>query len=148
MKAIVDVCIFLESRECNILRGVDGKNALEPLLIKRGAIEDYSPSNLQQACESIGMDCSNLVFYHADLGPGNIMVDEETPKTGSIGIIDWELAGYFPRGWIRTKFRLSRGMNLEDSATDNPTEWRAGVQELLGDHGFEHYASEWVSWRD
>jgi hypothetical protein len=120
MKAIADVCKFLEGRECNMLRGVDGKNALEPLLIKRGAVEDYSPSNLQQACESMGMDCSKFVFYHADLGPGNIIV-EDTPKTGSVGIIDWELAGYFPRGWIRTKFRLSRGMNLEDSATDNPT---------------------------
>ncbi|CAG7995592.1 unnamed protein product [Penicillium salamii] len=145
MNAIVDVCKFLEKREYNMLCGVDGKNVFETHLVKYGAKEDYSPGNLQQACESMGMDCSTFVFYHADLGPGNIIV-EDTPKTGSVGIIDWEVAGYFPRGWIRTKFRISRGLNLPDSATDHPTEWRAGVQELLGDHGFEHYASQWVSW--
>ncbi|KAJ5319017.1 uncharacterized protein N7506_011721 [Penicillium brevicompactum] len=147
MSAIVDVCKFLEKGECDVLRGVDGKNALEPYLIKYGAEDDYSPGNLQQACESMGMDCSTFVFYHADLGPGNIIV-EDIPKTGSVGIIDWELAGYFPRGWIRTKFRISRGLILEDSATDNPTEWRAGVDKLLEDHGFEHYASQWASWSD
>jgi hypothetical protein len=147
MNTIVDVCKFLGRRERDMLCGVDGKNALEPLLVKYGAEEDYSPGNLQKGCESMGMDCSKFVFYHADLGPGNIIV-EDVPKTGSVGIIDWELAGYFPRGWIRTKFRISRGLNLPDSATDNPTEWRAGVQELLGDHGFEHYTSQWVSWWD
>ncbi|CAG8391192.1 unnamed protein product [Penicillium salamii] len=145
MKTIVDVCKFLEKWKSDIPCGVHGNNALEPLLIKYCAEEDYSPGNLQRGCESMGMDCSKFVFYHADLGPGNIIV-ENIPKTGSVGIIDWELAGYFPKGWIRTKFRISRGLNLPDTATDNPTEWRAGVQELLGEHGFEHYTSQWVSW--
>lgn len=145
MNAIADACKFLGRLECDMLCGVDGKNALEPLLIKNGAEQDYSPANLQQGCESMGMDCSKFVFYHNDLAPENIIV-EDIPKTGSVGIIDWEISGYFPRGWIRTKFRICRGLNLPDTATDNPLEWRAGVQELLGEHGFEHYTPQWASW--
>lgn len=147
IKAIVNVCKFLESQECDKLCGADGKNALELYLIKYGAEKDYSPDNLRQGCILIGMDCSKFVFYHADLGPRNIIV-EDIPKTGTVGIIDWELAGYFPRGWIRTKFRISSGLNLPDTATDKPTAWRPGVQELLGEDGFEHYAPEWLSWWD
>ncbi|KKK22180.1 hypothetical protein ARAM_007478, partial [Aspergillus rambellii] len=59
-----------------------------------------------------GMDCSDLVFYHADLGPGNIIV-EDVPRTGSLGLIDWEIAGYFPRGWIRTN-----GLDLPGSGAE------------------------------
>jgi hypothetical protein len=145
MNAVVSICKFLESRENDMLSGVDGKNVLEPFLIKYGAKEDYSPHNLLQGCELMGMDCSKFVFYHADLGPGNIMV-EDTPETGTVGIIDWEVAGFFPRGWIRTKFRISSGLNLPDSVTDNPIEWRSGVQKLLGMHGFEDYSTEFESW--
>lgn len=43
------------------------------------------------------MACSKFVFYHADLGPGNIIV-EDIPETGTIDVIDWELASYFPKG--------------------------------------------------
>ncbi|CAG8948057.1 unnamed protein product [Penicillium salamii] len=144
MNAVVNICKFLEKREGNILCGVDGKNVFEPFLIKYGAKEDFSPHNLQQGCELMGMDCSKFVFYHADLAPGNIMV-EDIPETGSVGIIDWEVAGFFPRGWIRTKFRVSSGLDLPDSVTD-PVEWRSGVQKLLEAHGFEDYSSQFISW--
>ncbi len=33
------------------------------------------------------MDCSSFGFYHCDLGPGNIIVNDR------IGILDWETAG-------------------------------------------------------
>lgn len=46
--AVVDVCKFLASQECEEFRGVDGKNALEPFLVKSGAEEEYSPDNLRQ----------------------------------------------------------------------------------------------------
>lgn len=141
--AVVNVCRFLECCEGDTLCGVDGKNVLEPYLIKHEADEDYSPHNLLRGCELMGMDCSKFVFYHADLGPGNIIV-ENTPETGVIGIIDWEIAGFFPRGWIRTKFRMSSGMDLPDS--EKPLEWRSGVQKLLGVHGYKKYASEFQAW--
>ncbi|KAJ5142499.1 uncharacterized protein N7515_001286 [Penicillium bovifimosum] len=145
MSAVVNICEFLESRERDMLCGVDGKNVFEPFLVKRGAKEDFSPKNLQQGCELMGMDCSKFVFYHADLAPGNIMV-EDVPETGAVGIIDWEVAGFFPRGWIRTKFRVSGGLDLPDSVTDTPVEWRSGVQKLLETRGFEDYSSQYVSW--
>ncbi|KAJ5543198.1 hypothetical protein N7535_005627 [Penicillium sp. DV-2018c] len=131
MNAVVRICEFLASREGDTLCGVDGKNVLEPWLIKYGLEKDYSPYNLQQGCEALG----------------NIIV-EDIPTVGSVGIIDWEVAGFFPRGWVRTKFRISGGLNLPDSATDIPQEWRSGVQKLLGAQGFEDYTSQFVSWWD
>lgn len=64
---------------------------------------------------ALGMECSPLVFYHCDLGPGNIIID---PEDDSIGIIDWETAGYVPKDWIRTKFCLSSGINLPVGSDD------------------------------
>jgi hypothetical protein len=99
----------------------------------------------------MGMVCSDLVFYYADLGPGNIIIIEDSPTSedssseGSIGIIDFEVAGYLPRGWVRTKFRLSSGMNL--SAGDEPGRWRSEVQKMLGQESFEDYSAQHVSWR-
>jgi hypothetical protein len=145
MNAVVSICKFLESQKSNTLCGVDGENVFEPFLIKYGGKENYSPKNLQEGCEIMGMDCSKFVFYHADLAPGNIMV-EDIPETGTVGIIDWEVAGFFPRGWIRTKFRINSGLDLPDSATDTPTEWRSGVQKMLEMHGYEDYSSQYVPW--
>jgi len=92
------------------------------------------------------MDCSSFCFYHADLGPTNIIV-ENKPNSGEVGIIDFEISGYFPRGWIRTKFRISSGMDLSASATNNQTWWRAEVQKALGANGFEDYSQAWIEWR-
>jgi hypothetical protein len=36
------------------------------------------------------MDCLNRVFNHADLGPTNIIVEDQ-PNSGKVGIIDFEL---------------------------------------------------------
>jgi hypothetical protein len=37
-----------------------------------GNRDDFSLA--QKGCKEIGMDCSRLVFYHADLSPKNIIV--------------------------------------------------------------------------
>ncbi|TID21012.1 hypothetical protein E2P81_ATG05639 [Venturia nashicola] len=52
-------------------------------------------------------------------------------------------------GWIRTKFRLSSGMDLSTSATTNNQTWwwRAEVQKALGANGFEDYAQAWMEWQ-
>lgn len=89
------------------------------------------------------MDCSEFFFFHADLGPGNIIVEKVT-KTGFVGIIDWENAAYYPRGWIRTKFAVSSGMDIPSTVTEDPSYmWRYEVQKLLGERGFEKYAEIW-----
>jgi aminoglycoside phosphotransferase len=146
VNVVVDICKSLTTGKRSRLEGVDGKHLPEPYLIRNRAEEkeNFDPQNLLEGCREMGMDCSEFVFYHADLGPGNIIV-ESAPKTGSVGIIDWELAGFFPRGWIRTKFRISRGLNLPDSVNDKHW-WRSEVQKLLGKHGFEDFSSQWTDW--
>jgi predicted unusual protein kinase regulating ubiquinone biosynthesis (AarF/ABC1/UbiB family) len=59
----------------------------------------------------MGIDCLNFVFNHADLRPTNIIVENKL-NSGKVGIIDFEIAGYFPQSWIRTKFWISSGMDL------------------------------------
>ncbi|KAJ5165142.1 uncharacterized protein N7500_006972 [Penicillium coprophilum] len=144
VNSVVKICQSLEGWKGDMLGGVDGKYIPEQYLVKYGADYNYQPEILQQACELMGMDCSEFVFYHSDLGPGNIIV-EDVPETGSVGIIDWEAAGYFPRGWIRTKFRISSGLDLPSSVTDVHW-WRWEVQKSLGEHGFEDYSKKWQSW--
>ncbi|KAK4978030.1 hypothetical protein LTR42_002405 [Elasticomyces elasticus] len=90
-----------------------------------------------------GMDCSRLVFCHCDLGPGNLIV---TLTEGVVGIIDWETAGFVPKEWIRTKFRVSSGLNLAGDDQDCAVDWRVRVQRQLGEVGYKEVADEWMEW--
>ncbi|KAH8760747.1 hypothetical protein BGZ57DRAFT_582925 [Hyaloscypha finlandica] len=146
VNAVVNVCKEMAEWKGHRLGGVDGQNIPEYYLVTPPGGNDFSSVNLEAGCKAMGMDCSSFVFYHADLGPTNIIV-EDKPSSGRVGIIDFEISGYFPRGWIRTKFRLSPGMDLSASATDNQTWWRAEVQKMLGADGFEDYAQLWMEWR-
>ncbi|TVY76077.1 hypothetical protein LSUE1_G005430 [Lachnellula suecica] len=148
VKVVADICQSMAEWKGDEIGGVDGKNLPENYLTepddkpKRGPI-DYSHKMLEKSCSvGLGMDCSSFVFYHADLGPGNIIVDDER-----VGIIDWEIAGYVPRGWIRTKFALSPGMDLPDESTDDIHEFRREVWKLLGAMGFESYHEAWGAWK-
>ncbi|KAF1347261.1 hypothetical protein EJ07DRAFT_160399 [Lizonia empirigonia] len=140
--AIAGVCKEMAQWEARGFGGVDDQNIPEYYLQPRGS---DTFSSLKTSCEEIGMDCSDLVFYHADLGPTNIIVEDE-PMTGDIGVIDFEIAGYLPRDWVRTKFRLSSGMNLTRLAGDDSTWFRSEVQKLLGKEGFKDYSSAYMSW--
>ncbi|KAL3489540.1 hypothetical protein BJX62DRAFT_208946 [Aspergillus germanicus] len=126
VNSVVDICKSLAKCKGTMLAGVDGKHIPESYLIQNGAEENFNPQNLIKGCREMGMDCSEFVFYHADLGPGNIIV-EDTPRTGGVGIIDWELAGFFPRGWVRNW-------------------WRSEAQKLLCEHGFEDFSLQWKYW--
>ncbi|OAR02686.1 hypothetical protein LLEC1_00700 [Akanthomyces lecanii] len=106
VKRIVGICaeLAVPAPQSNI-SGVDGCWVPERYLCGRDM--DCSPKNLKKSCSELGMDCSTLVFYHCDLGPSNILVDLENY---SIGVIDWEIAGFVPIEWMRTKFRVSSGL--------------------------------------
>ena len=90
--AVVNACLEMAQWEGPTFGGVDGQYIPEYFLA--GANDDFSV--LRAGCETIGMDCSSFVFYHADLGPTNIIVEDQ-PNSGKIGIIDFEISGYFPR---------------------------------------------------
>lgn len=74
------------------------------------------------------MDVSRLVFCHCDLDPTNILVNI---STGSLGIIDWELAGYVPIERVRTKFRISAGMDFDYGDEYSKKDWRRKVAQRL-----------------
>lgn len=54
-----------------------------------------------------------MLFTHADLNPRNILVDRTVQRDGSLGwqvtgIVDWEMAGYYPEYWDYTKALYER----------------------------------------
>ncbi|KKY39291.1 putative nad-binding rossmann fold oxidoreductase family protein [Diaporthe ampelina] len=54
-----------------------------------------------------------IFFTHADLNPRNILVDSTVQRDGSLGwqvtgIVDWEMAGYYPEYWEYTKSLYER----------------------------------------
>lgn len=81
-------------------------------------------------------------FYHADLGPTNIMISGDE---GIItAIIDWESAAYYPRFWITTKPVVSSVYWL-DCATDEPRLWSELLGKALEVEGFKS-SDKWLPW--
>ncbi|KAF2236429.1 hypothetical protein EV356DRAFT_70857 [Viridothelium virens] len=124
------------------LGGVDGQGILENWLLVPRAKRDYTPENLRANCADLGMDCSDCVFYHADLAPTNILV-EDAPLTGRVGIVDFELAGFFPKSWIRTKFRASWAFDLDESTNAIPELFRTQMEKALEAHGYDDLTEAW-----
>ena len=130
---VVKICKELAVWQADCISGVDGQHLSDEFLTRKGLPKDFSPRNLLINCKDLGMDCSSFIFYHCDLGPGNIIVN---PKEGSIGIIDWETAGFVPKEWIRSKFRISSGMDLLGCDQESRVDWRRRVQRKLEKEGF------------
>lgn len=82
-------------------------------------------------------------FYHADLGPTNIMISGD----GSVvtAIIDWESGAYYPRFWIATKPIASSVYWLE-CPTDDPKLWGKLLGEALKANDFQPSDKIWLSW--
>lgn len=139
-------CRDLATQQAPFIGGVDGRHLAETFLTSANDVTNtrFSHEKLLQNCQSLGMDCSAFMLYHCDLGPGNILVDFEND---SIAVIDFECVGYVPRDWIRTKFRLSSGMDLEDCDGETSPEWRSRMQRRLGEEGFQDVAQKWMDWQ-
>ena len=137
-----DICRQLSRRTANYIGGMDGQHLPEYYLAKHDEERDFSCKILLRNCQELEMDCSTFILYHCDLGPGNFIVDL---ANDSIGIIDWECAGFVPREWIRTKFRVCSGTDLNHG--DLKHEWRLRVQEKLGEEGFHDIAYKWMDWK-
>ncbi|TAQ89767.1 hypothetical protein B7494_g1915 [Chlorociboria aeruginascens] len=140
---VANICKELAVWQADYISGVDGRHLSETYLTRLGQPEDCSPQNLLTNCKDLGMDCSIFVLYHCDLGPGNIIVNL---ADRSIGIIDWETAGFVPREWIRTKFRVSSGMDLPSNDQKSRVDWRRRVQRRLEEEGFPDIADRWMVW--
>jgi len=98
------------------------------------SLEDLNSYLLRQSITHYPAIGLSLHFYHADLGPGNIMVSDE----GNIeGILDWESAGFYPRWWIASKPMLSAGFYLNSTEGTKWDAWRDLLGSMLKKEGFE-----------
>lgn len=94
-----EVCTFMAAKICknfttweaptSALGGVDGNQLEEHYLIPDSKPPDFSSKALLVRCIDLRTDCSTLVFYHCDPGPGNVFWDR---KWRSVSIIDWGTA--------------------------------------------------------
>ncbi|KIH87261.1 hypothetical protein SPBR_05173 [Sporothrix brasiliensis 5110] len=148
---IVDTCITLAQKTSATICGVDGgqlaDNWIKPLV----PTKDYSSKALAAHCREIGMDMSkDCMLYHCDLGPTNVLVDVNDGC--QIGIVDWEVVGFVPKTWIRTKFCVCGAMNFNfaNGDAERGKEWRQRVQLRLADAGFPEVGDAWRTrfWAD
>ena len=140
---VENICKELAVWKADSISGVDGQYLSDGFLTRKGLPKDFSPRNLPINCKDLGMDCSTFIFYHCDLGPGNIIVN---PTEGLIGIIDWETAGFVPKEWIRTTFRISGGMDLPGGDQESRVDWRRRVNRELEREGFPDIVEQWMTW--
>lgn len=141
---VADICAKLAEWKGNAICGVDGQQLLEVYLSRGDSTDEFDHEQLRKNCMQMSMDVSSLVFCHLDLGPGNVIVD---PANDSIGIIDWELAGYVPREWVKTKFNVSSGMDFPTADAAERSEWRRLVARRLAVIGFTDAIDGWLSFR-
>ena len=83
-------------------------------------------------------------FYHADLGPTNIMVSNDGRLSG---IIDWESAAYYPRFWLATKPLITWAFSLDCEKGEDRKSWRTLlVQGLEAKGGFKPLDEAYRRW--
>lgn len=93
---------------------------------------------------------NKLVFYHCDLGPTNIKVEVQKGEPKVTGILDWEVAGFLPRGWIVIKFLVSGGLDFdwEGESEEDESVWRLSLAEFLVEKkGYKGFANRWIKWK-
>ena len=81
------------------------------------------------------------------MGPTNIkiMVNEKG-RIKLTGLLDWEIARFFPKGWIHTKFYLSGGLGFDWDGEEGWTEWPARLGMLLERKGYQAFPRELKEW--
>ena len=130
--------------------GVDGQNIPLTCLSddwSGGYYQDTSSASLTATCKLLGMDCSNFVFSHNFLDLDFVIVEKE-PKTGKIGIFEWDAGGFVPRSWIRTKFKIDAGSYRHCYPDDDRKNWPVKIQHELKDNGFDEVSKAFWEWRN
>lgn len=109
-----------------------------------------APTPLPNAtsCQQLHMDTSTFVFNHNPLGPTNVMFDVD--DNCNIGIVGWEMGGFVPFAWVRTKLATCfamdfcwKGVDVDDTSR---SEWRRRVAKELGKHNVPDLSDEYQSW--
>lgn len=147
---IVAICKELNSSSSsNNICGIDGCYLDDRWLIPGPAkAKDHSPASFLRHSNELGMDCSDLVLHHCDMGPQNVIVELDKKI---VGVIDWEMAGFVPRDWVRTKFCVSWAMDFDFPGEDAQLskDWRERVQVKLGQEGYHEVGQAWrAKWNE
>lgn len=146
------------------LESADKKWLREPHLAPRRVLMSYpstaintekvlcskllNPDESKDYEEIWGIEQNKFVFCHADLGPTNIKIMvNENGRIKLTGILDWEIAGFFPKGWIRTKFYVSGGLGFDWDGEEGWTEWPARLGMILERMGYQAFPKELKKWK-
>ncbi|KAI0392052.1 kinase-like domain-containing protein [Xylariaceae sp. FL0594] len=135
---VAEIVSELEVFESEVMTTLDNR-WMDPYL--EGDQLTGVPEELAKRCARLGMDCSKFVFAHNDLGPTNILVDGD-----DITVIDWDLAGYYPLQWLRTKFAICHALcpergELETHELDYA--YATTIEKKLEDMGFPEVTAAW-----
>lgn len=158
---VADYCAQLAQLTSPTLQTATSHGVLEPFLTIEPPFEEpswkpnllgpFSPSDLDTYLNRGGSGTPkglelDFHFYHADLGPTNIMVSEDGELSG---IIDWESAGYYPRFWLGTKPLVSAGFYLPDdgSGIQQRKEWALLLADHLKKAGFPSDLETYACWK-
>jgi hypothetical protein len=147
---VAKICAEIKDYQSNAMTGSDC-NWMSPMQETR----DDRVEVLQQQCQELGMDCSVFVLAHNDLGPTNIILNGDR-----IVVIDWEMAGYVPLEWVRTKFAVCGALNVERITrpsvvrdgeppvrVERNDEYRVRVEQRLGEMGFPEVTAAYKKMR-
>lgn len=151
---VAQFCKTLALSTSESLMTADGKGVLEPYL--SAFPPDSEPSWKPQTigpCTSTQLrsylndsptldgQINSFGFYHADLGPSNIIVKED----GTIvGIIDWESAAFYPMFWLGTKPLVSAGFYLQGKER---RAWAVLLADALEHEGLPSNMEMYEAWR-
>ena len=120
----------------------DSHPSWKPLLLRPMSADGFTQFLRQRTGDDVQdkmpLVGENFLFFHADLGPTNIMISEDAEITG---ILDWELAGFFPKFWIPLKVGISAGYLLDPDYVGTEkvarTAWALPLMRALMDSGFD-----------
>ncbi|KAL9612495.1 MAG: hypothetical protein Q9167_002926 [Letrouitia subvulpina] len=88
----------------------------------------------------------HFVFFHGDLAPVNIFLDKDDKDDKKewhvSGIIDWEVAGFLPKWYIRTIVGVSTGYFLNQAPGEEQM-WAVELSRALKKHGFQEHC-KWL----
>jgi Phosphotransferase enzyme family len=157
--AVASFCEELASTTSSNIQSASGCGTLEPFLTahppavepswKPHLLGPLSVRELHIYLTKINSDVQmefgdTFNYYHADLGPTNILVSNQ----GEInGIIDWESAGFYPRFWIGTKPLVSAGFFLNGTDIDKRKAWSTLLSRSLEEKGFMSHVEHYQTWR-
>jgi hypothetical protein len=152
VEQVTGYCKLMAGLKSEMMAGINAKCLLEPYLYTSKdtplapltVAKTQSLFNKYTTERTTPPDVKGFHFYHADLGPGNIMVQDGA----IVAIIDWESAGYYPRFWIATKPSVSPGLDFYPSIPGVfDHEWREMLKQRLIDNGYPWAAPWWTGWR-